>query len=112
MNRNEIWWAALPDAVGSAPGFRRPVLLVQADAFNQSNINTVIVLAITSNLHLANAPGNIFISAKQSGLPKDSVVNVSQIITIDKVFLTAYVSTLPTKKMQQIEEGLRLALSL
>lgn len=112
MNRNEIWWASLPDAADSSPGFRRPVLLVQADAFNLSHINTVIVLAISSNLNLANAPGNVFISAQHSGLPKDSVVNVSQIITIDKGFLTTYVSLLPTKGVQQVEEGLRLVLSL
>lgn len=112
MNRSEIWWASLPDAVGSSPGFRRPVLIVQADAFNISRINTVIVLAITSNLNLANAPGNVFITAKQSGLTKDSVINVSQIITIDKSFLSEYVSSLSAKMMQQVEEGLRLSLSL
>ncbi len=112
MNRNEIWWASLPEAVGSAPGFRRPILIVQADAFNISNINTVIVLAITSNLNLANAPGNVFISAKQSGLTKDSVINVSQILTIDKSFLSEYISSLSAKTMQQVEEGLRLSLAL
>ena len=112
MKRNEIWWASLPDAVASAPGFRRPVLIVQADAFNISNINTVIVLAITSNLNLANAPGNVFISARQSGLTKDSVINVSQILTIDKSFLGEYVSFLSAKMMQQVEEGLRLSLAL
>ena len=112
MKRNEIWWASLPDAVASAPGFRRPVLIVQADAFNISNINTVIVLAITSNLNLANAPGNVFISTKQSGLTKDSVINVSQILTIDKSFLSEYVGSLSAKMMQQVEEGLRLSLAL
>lgn len=112
VNRNEIWWASLPDTVGPSPGFRRPVLIVQADAFNISNINTVIVCAITSNLGLANAPGNVFISARQSGLPKDSVINVSQILTIDKAFLSQYVSSLPAKMIQQVEAGLRLTLSL
>ncbi len=112
MKRNEIWWASLPAAFASAPGFRRPVLIVQADAFNISNINTVIVLAITSNLNLANAPGNIFISTKQSGLTKDSVINVSQILTIDKSFLSEYVSSLSAKMMQQVEKGLRLSLAL
>ena len=112
MNRNEIWWASLPDAIGSSPAYRRPVLVVQADAFNISNIKTVIVVVITSNLNLANAPGNVFIGTKQSGLPKDSVINVSQIITIDKAFLNEYVSLLSAKTMQQVEEGLRLSLSL
>jgi mRNA interferase MazF len=112
MKRNEIWWASLPDAVGSSPGYRRPVLVIQSDAFNVSNINTIIVLAITSNLNLANAPGNVFINKKQSGLPQDSVINVSQIITIDKSFLTEYVAVLATKTMRQVEEGMRLVLSL
>lgn len=112
MNRREIWWASLPDAAGSSPGYRRPVLIVQSDAFNASNIHTVIVLAITSNLRVANAPGNVFVPAKQSGLPRDSVINVSQIITINKTFLDDYVSALTAGVMQQVEEGMRLALSL
>jgi len=112
MKRSEIWWASLSDAAGSSPGYRRPVLVVQSDAFNLSNINTVIVLAITSNLILANAPGNVFVSASQSSLPRDSVINVSQVITIDKTFLTDFVSTLSAKTMNQVEEGVKLALSL
>jgi mRNA interferase MazF len=112
MNRNEIWWASLPDAVGSSPGYKRPVLVIQSDAFNRSNINTTIVLAITSNLKLANAPGNVLINKNQSGLPRDSVINVSQVITIDKSFLSEYVNTLTPKTMLQIEEGMRLVLSL
>lgn len=112
MNRNEIWWASLPDAVGSSPGYRRPVLVIQSDAFNSSNINTTIVLAITSNLKLANAPGNVFINKKQSGLPRDSVINVSQVITIDKSLLSEYVNTITQKTMLQIGEGMRLVLSL
>lgn len=112
MNRGELWWASLPDATGSSPAYRRPVVVVQSDAFNISNIHTVVVLAVTSNLKLANAPGNVFVSTKQSGLPRDSVINVSQIITIDKAFLTDQVTTLSAKKMRQVEEGLRLVLSL
>lgn len=112
MNRNEIWWASLPTAPGSSPAYRRPVLIVQSDAFNVSNIHTIIALAITTNLNLANAPGNVSIKAQQSGLPRDSVINVSQIITVDKEFLNNYVSTLSTKSMQQVEEGMRLVLSL
>jgi mRNA interferase MazF len=112
MNRGELWWASLPDATGSAPGYRRPVLVVQADAFNISNIQTVIVLAITTNLKLANAPGNVFVTTKQSGLQRDSVINVSQIITLDKRFLIDFVKTLSAKNMQQVEEGMRLVLSL
>jgi mRNA interferase MazF len=112
IGRGEIWWASLPDPAGSSPGFRRPVLIVQSDAFNQSKIQTVVVAVITKNLELAKAPGNVTITARISRLPIDSVVNVSQVITIDKNLLTEFVSTLPSKKMEKIEEGLRLVLSL
>lgn len=112
MKRGEIWWASLPEAFGSSPGYRRPVLVIQSDSFNVSNINTTIVLAITSNLRLANAPGNVSISPKQSGLPRDSVINVSQVISIDKTLLNQYVHTLSVKIMQQVEEGMRLVLTL
>lgn len=112
MNRGEIWWASLPDASGSSPGYRRPVLIVQSDTFNLSNIATVIVLAITTNLRLANAPGNVFLSARQSGLPRDSVINVSQIITVDKRCLDNRVVILSAQTMHHVEEGMRLALSL
>jgi len=112
MKRGEVWWATLPDPIGSSPGYRRPVLVIQADPFNISAIQTIIVLAITTNLLLSNAPGNVIISKKQSGLSQDSVINISQIITIDKRFLTNQVSILPLKKLQRVEEGLKLVLSL
>ncbi|MEP6904271.1 MAG: type II toxin-antitoxin system PemK/MazF family toxin [Actinomycetota bacterium] len=112
MGRGEIWWAHLPEPIGSSPGFRRPVLVVQSDAFNQSKIQTVVAIVITKNLELARAPGNVAVTARVSRLPVDSVVNVSQVITIDKAMLTEFVSTLPNKKMEKIEEGLRLVLSL
>ena len=112
MNRGEVWWASLPDATGSSPGYRRPVLVMQSNAFNKSKIQTVIVLAITTILKLADAPGNVAISKQESGLPRDSVINISQIITIDRGFLTEFVSTLPVRDMQKVEEGLRLVLSL
>ena len=112
IGRGEIWWVNLPEPIGSSPGFRRPVLVVQSDSFNQSKILTVVVAVITKNLELAKAPGNVSITARTSRLPVDSVVNVSQVITIDKSLLTEFVSTLPNKKMEKIEEGLRLVLSL
>ncbi len=112
IGRGEIWWANLPEPTGSSPGFRRPVLIVQSDSFNKSKIQTVIVAVITKNLDLAKAPGNVSITARASRLPVDSVVNVSQVITINKSLLTEFVSTLPHKKMEKIEEGLRLVLSL
>ena len=112
MQRGEIWWAELPVPVGSGPGYRRPVLIIQADPFNQSRIQTVIVAVITKNLALAEAPGNVLLSTRSSHLPMDSVVNVSQILTIDKSLLTEYVSTLTEKKINQVEVGLRLAMGL
>ena len=112
MNRGEIWWASLPEPRASEPGFHRPVLVVQANEFNRSNISTVLVLAITSNLKLSNAPGNIQISARVSGLPKPSVVNVSQIITLDKSYLVEKVKRLNEDAMAKIDEGLRLVLAL
>jgi mRNA interferase MazF len=112
INRGEIWWANLPDPTGSSPGFRRPVLIVQSDKFNHSRINTVIILIISTNLKLEKAEGNVLITAKQSGLPKDSVVNVSQLFTIDESLLDENVETLSERKMEQIDKGLRLVLSL
>jgi mRNA interferase MazF len=83
MIRGAIWWAELPDPIASEPGYRRPVLIIQSNAFNRSRIHTVIAAVITANLRLANAPGNVRLAASESGLPKDSVVNVSQINTSD-----------------------------
>ena len=112
IKRGEIWWAELPPPEGSEPGYKRPVLVIQADEFNASRIKTIVAAVITSNLRLADAPGNVLLSAKHSKLPKESVVNVSQIITIDKSFLTEKVHSLSDKIVAQIDEGLRLALRL
>jgi len=112
MERGEVWWAALPSPTASEPGYRRPVLVVQLDDFNRSRISTVIALAITSNLQLAGAPGNVRLSRKDSGLPKRSVGNVSQLITLDKCFLTKRAGKLNSRKMAEVEAGIRLVLSL
>src|SRR6185295_12971597 len=88
MERGDIWWAELGDRGGSDAGFRRPVVVVQADAFNRSRLQTVIAVILTTNLRLVEAPGNVLITAKASGLPRDSVANVSQVIFIDRTFLT------------------------
>ena len=112
MERGEIWWAQLPDPTVSEPGFRRPVVIIQSNAFNRSRIRTAIAVVLTSNLRLAEAPGNVLVPASESGLPKDSVVNVSQVITVDRAFLTEKCGRLPTKLIKSIDEGLRLALSL
>jgi mRNA interferase MazF len=112
MKRGEVWWASLPDPAGSDPGLRRPVLIVQSNPFNDSRISTVVVAVITSNLALANAPGNLRVGRAETGLPKASVVNVSQVITLDRALLTSRVKALPGAVMQQVDAGLRLALGL
>src|ERR1700675_1433549 len=88
IRRGEIWWADLRQPRRSEPGYRRPVLVVQAESFNLSRIQTAIVVAITSNVELAGAPGNVLLPARSAGLPRDSVVNVSQLLTLDRSFLT------------------------
>lgn len=112
MRRGEVWWADLADPVGSAPGYRRPVLVIQSKPFNDSRIATVIVAVITTNLALGEAPGNVRLSKSESGLSKPSVINVSQVITIAKSILTGKVKSLPGAVVQRVDEGLRLALAL
>lgn len=112
IKRGEIWWAAFPEPAGSGPDYKRPILIIQADEFNKSKINTIIVAVITSNTRLAVAPGNVFLSPRKSKLPKESVINVSQIITIDKSFLSEKVHTLSDEIIAQVDEGLKLVLKL
>ncbi len=112
VRRGEIWWASLPDPQGSGPGFRRPVLVVQDNPFNESRIRTVVVAAVTSNLRLAEAPGNILLYQDESRLPRDSVINVSQILTVDKAFLAEQVSVLRANVMARVDAGLKLVLGL
>lgn len=112
MIRGEIWWASPRAPSGSDPAYRRPVLIVQADSFNRSKINTVITVAITSNLRLAQAPGNVRLAKRQTGLERDSVVNISQVVTLNKSFLIERVSRIPITKLQDVDEGLRLVLGL
>jgi mRNA interferase MazF len=110
--RGEIWWAVLPEPVGSGPGYKRPVLIIQSDEFNNSKINTIIAAVITSNIRLAAAPGNVLLTPNKSKLPKKSVVNVSQIITIDKSFLSEKVHSLSSEIIAQVDEGLKIVLKL
>lgn len=112
MQRGEIWWADLPPPHGSEPGYRRPVLVLQHDDFNNSRIATVIGVVLTSNLRLQAAPGNVLLRQRDSGLPKDSVANVSQVVTLDKSALSERVASLSTAKLKQIENGVRLVLGL
>jgi mRNA interferase MazF len=112
MYRGEIWWANLPDPVGSESGYRRPVLVIQDDIFTQSRISTVIVIIITSNTQLAEAPGNVLLPHEVSGLFRDSVANVSQVFTIDKTFLVERIGSLPDYLQEEVDEGLRTILYL
>jgi mRNA interferase MazF len=112
MKRGEVWWASLPAPVGSGPGMRRPVVVVQSNPFNESRIATVVIAVITSNLALATAPGNVRIARSDSGLGKPSVINVSQVLTIDRTLLTGRVRMLPAHVMHTVDEGLRLVMGL
>ena len=112
IRRGEIWWSSLPEPAGSEPGYRRPVLVVQTNEFNESGLRTVIVLTITSNLRLAGAPGNVLCRSRDTGLTKESLINVSQAATVNKNRLTQRIGILPTTLMQEVEAGLRLVLGL
>jgi mRNA interferase MazF len=112
VERGQIWWADLGEPAGSEPGFRRPVLVVQSDAFSRSRLRTVVALVLTSNMRLVEAPGNVLIPAKIAGLPKDSVANVSQIITVDRDFLSEPAGRIRGQVLRDVEKGLRLVLAL
>ncbi len=112
MDRGEIWWARLPQPFGSEPGFHRPVVIVQSDRFNRSRISTIIAVAITRNLRLRTAPGNVYLPKAASGLDHDSVVNVSQLVTLDRSRLNRLMGHVPGLKLHELEDGLRLVLAL
>lgn len=112
MRRGEICWVSIVEPRGSEPGYRRPVLVISANEFNESNIQTVLCAVLSTNLALAEAPGNVRISRKESGLRRDSVVNVSQLVTLDKRVFGEATGTLPAKSLRRIEVGLRLVLAL
>jgi mRNA interferase MazF len=110
ISRGEVWWADLSEPIGSSAGFRRPVVIVQGDALNRSRINTVVCVPLTSNLLWEEAPGNVLLKAELTGLPKDSVANVSQIITIDRTTLTGKVGKIPDSKLDLILRGIDIIL--
>ena len=112
VRRGEIWWANLPAPRGSEPGFSRPVLIVQANAFNQSRIRTVIIATITSNVELASAPGNVLLPRRVSGLREESVINVSQLVSLDRTFLIDHVGRIPPGVQAFVDAGLRMVLEL
>lgn len=110
--RGDVCWADLGEPKGSRPGKRRPVLVIQADPYNESKLSTSLVAVITSNTALAAMPGNVFLPAIASGLPKDSVLNVTALVTIDKADLDPPVRRLPSSVMTEIDRGLRRVLGL
>ena len=110
ISQGETWWADLGELVGSEPAFRRPVLVVQGDALNASRIATAICVPLTSRLKWADAPGNVLLKAKATGLPKDSVANVSQIVSIDRNMLTERAGKIPRRQLELIFAGLDLVL--
>ena len=112
IERGDVWWAELEEPRGSEPGFRRPLVVVQVDVFNKSRIQTVVCVVLSSNLRLADAPGNVVLAKRDSGLPKDSVANVSQIITVDRAVLSERAGKLPVLARERIDRGLRLVLGL
>jgi mRNA interferase MazF len=112
MRRGEIWWAELQEPIGSEPGYRRPVLIVQANSFNVVNLQTVIVAILTTNLKLADAPGNVMMPADQTKLTKDSVLNVTQMLAVDRTALVKRVGALSPQLMEKVNDGLRLVLAL
>ena len=112
VKKGEIWWASLEEPRGSEPGFRRPVVIISSNEFNKSKIQTVIVAAITSNTRLSEAPGNFKLTKKGSGLNRESVVNVTQLLTLDKSFLNEKSGKLNTKQNQLLNYGLQLVLNV
>lgn len=110
ISKGDVCWASLDDPTGSSPGFRRPVTVVQGDSFNASRIATTVVVALTSNLRLGAAPGNVVLSAERTGLSKDSVANVSQIVTVDRSLLSERVGRLTAGDLQLVLAGMDLVL--
>ena len=106
ISQGEVWWADLPAPTGSGPGFRRPVAVVQGDALNRSRISTVVCVPLTTNLRWADAPGNVLLAARLTGLPKDSVANVSQVLTLDRDLLTEHTGKLPRAKVELLFSGI------
>jgi len=110
ISQGDVWWADLGEPVGSASGYRRPMLVVQSDSLNRSDIATVVCVPLTSNLKWSRAPGNVLLSAKVTGLSKDSAANVSQVIAIDKTALTERSGKIPAKNLQLVLAGIDVIL--
>ena len=112
MKKGDIWWTSLDKPIGSEPDYHRPVVVISSNDFNRSKIRTVIVAIITSNLRLADAPGNFILSKKNTGIDHDSVLNISQLMTLDKSFLTEHIGRLSNKQLNFLDDSIKLVLSL
>ena len=110
IKQGDIYWIELDEPEGSGPGYKHPHVIVQNNLFNRSQIRTVLVCPLTSNLKRASSPGNVLLDKKESNLPKQSVVNVSQVFTVDKALLEEYVGTLPPNRITEILDGIKLVL--
>ena len=110
ISRGDVWWADLGEPIGSAPGLRRPVVVIQCDAINRSRIRTVVCVPLTSNLKWANAPGNVLLKGKLTGLPKESVANVSLVVSLDKDQLTGRAGKLPKRQLEAVLSGIDVIL--
>ena len=110
VSQSEIWWAELGEPTGSAPGYRRPVLVVQCDAFNHSRIGTVVCVPLTSNLNWARTPGNVLLKAQDTGLDRDSVANASAVVALDRTQLTEPVGKIPRRKLELVFAGIDVVL--
>jgi mRNA interferase MazF len=112
VTRGEVWWVDLGEPVGSAPGYRRPAVIISSDRFNRSRLRTVIVASVTSNLRLADAPGNVLVDAADTGLDRASVINVTQLACVDRSILDTWMGALSAERAQALDAGLRLVLRL
>ncbi len=110
ISQGDVWWADLGAPSGPGPGFRRPVVVVQGDTFNRSTLRTVVAVPLTSNVRWADAPGNVRLTARATGLPRESVANVSQIVTVDKATLTERVGKLSEAKLELVLSGIDIVL--
>jgi mRNA interferase MazF len=109
--QGDICWAELPEPAGSEPGYRRPVVVIQADAFNRSSIQTVVCVPLTSVLKWAASPGNVELGQRDTGLPRRSVANVSQVVTLDRTVLGPPTGHLPTRKLELVLAGVHLVIA-
>lgn len=112
IRRGEVWWADLGDPRGSTPARRRPVVVVQGDSYNRSALATVVIAVVTTNLRLAQLPGNVFVPAPTGGLPQDSVVNLTQLVAVDRSFVVTRLGALPANLLDDVDRGLRRVLGL